>query len=96
MKRTEPESVGELLRKFFEARNTAAASAEGSAVELWREVVGEYAASATEDVYIRQGVIYVTFSSASARADVMMRRNFILNEINAKLGRKVVRAIVLK
>lgn len=96
MKRTEPESVGDLLHKFFEQRNLLSANMEGSAIELWREVVGKYAADATEDVYIRSGVIYVTFSSASARADIMMRRNFVLDQINVKLGRKVVRAIVLK
>lgn len=96
MKRTDPQSVGALLAKFFEERNLMSVSLEGSAMEIWREVVGPYALAATEDVYIRSGVIYVTFSVASARAEVMMRRNFILQEINTKLGRRVIRAIVLK
>lgn len=96
MKRTDPESVGALLQKFFERRNMSAAALEGSAIEVWREVVGGYVREATEDVYIRSGVIYVTFSVASARADVMMRRNWIVDEINKKIGSRVIRAIVLK
>ncbi|MEF9950580.1 MAG: DciA family protein [Mucinivorans sp.] len=96
MKRTDPESVGELLRKFFADRNLVTSSLEGSAMELWRETVGPYAQEATEDVYIRSGVLYVTFSISSVRADVMMRRNYILSQINSKLGRRVLRAIVLR
>ncbi|MEG0032756.1 MAG: DUF721 domain-containing protein [Mucinivorans sp.] len=96
MKRTEPESIGALLTKFFAERNTLNARLEGSAMEIWRDVVGPYVQAATEDAYIRSGVIYVTFSVSSVRADIMMRRNFILSQINSKLGRRVIRAIVLR
>lgn len=96
MKRTEPISVGEALREFFEQRQLGQAFVEGRALSLWAEVVGQYAASATEDVYIRNGVIYVTFSSAAVRAEVMMRRNFIIADLNRKLGSKAIRSISLK
>lgn len=96
MKRTDPISVGEALQDFFERRRLSQGTIEGRAVALWGEIVGPYAAAATEDVYIRSGVIYVTFSSASVKAEIMMRRNFILAEINRELGTRSVRAIVLK
>lgn len=96
MNRTEPISVGAALKEFFEQRQLGAALVEGRAVELWGEIVGQYAASATEDVYIRSGVIYVTFSPPTVRAEVMMRRNFIIYELNQRLGAGSVRSIVLR
>lgn len=96
MKRTDPISVGDALTDFFEQRRLRQGVAEGSAIDLWGEVVGPYVAEATEDVYIRAGVIYVHFSSPSVRVEVVMRRNFIISELNEKLGSRTVRSIVVR
>lgn len=96
MKPTDPQSIGEALTEFFAKRKLSQGSAEGRVIELWSEVVGDFVAAATEDVYIRKGVIYVHFSSPSIRADVMTRRNFIVSEINEKLGSRAVINIVLR
>ena len=69
---------------------------EGRAVELWAEVVGEYVARVTEDVYIRNGVLYVSFSSAAGRAEIFMRRRLLMDQLNARLRGRVVRNIVVR
>ena len=96
MKHTEPLPIGRLLEEFFERRKLPAGIAEGRAVEVWGSVVGEYAASFTEDVYIRNGVLYVTFSSAAVRSEIHIRRRFLVGEMNTALGAKVVKNIVVK
>ena len=96
MRRTEPVSVGQLLDEFFRDRPLGPASMEGRAVELWAEVAGEYVARCTEDVYIRGGVLYVSFSSASVRAEIFMRRKLMVAQLNALLRAKVVRNIVIR
>lgn len=96
MKRTEPMHVGALLEEYFRDRALGPATMEGRAVELWAEVVGGYVAGYTEDVYIRAGVIYVTFSSPSVRSEIFMRRKTLVGELNARLGKKVVKNIVIR
>ncbi len=96
MKRTEPEPIGALLERYFRERALGPASMEGRAVALWAEVAGEYVARYTEDVYIRRGVIFVTFSSASVRADVFMRRSSLIGELNTLLRAQIVKKIVVK
>ena len=96
MRRTEPMSVGELLDEFFKERALGPASMEGRAVELWAEVVGEYVARCTEDVYIRGGVLYVSFSSSAVRAEIFMRRKQLAEQLNARIGAKTVRSIVVR
>ena len=97
MKREEPKTVGELLDEFFRSRRgPAAAAVEGRAMEIWREVAGEYVVQSTEDAYLREGVLYVSFSSASVRAEVMMRRRWIVEQINDRLGTRVVKNLVLR
>ncbi len=89
-------SVGKLLEEFFRTRALGPASMEGRAVELWAEVAGEYVARCTEDVYIRNGVLYVGFSSSAVRAEVFMRRKILIARINGLLRAKVVRNIVVR
>lgn len=97
MKREDPKPVGELLEEFFRTqRGPAAALVEGRAMEVWREVAGEYVLAATEDAFLRDGVLYVSFSSASVRSEVMMRRRWILQQINDRLGTQVVRSLALR
>lgn len=96
MKRTDPISLGEALSQFFAGRRLRQGVAEGAALDLWADVVGSYVAAATEDVYIRAGVIYVRFSSASVRATVITQRNYIVSQINERLGARTVRSIVIR
>lgn len=96
MKKNEPQAIGELFDEFFKNRSLGSGLAEGRAVDVWAEVVGEYVASYTEDVYIRAGVVYVTFSSAAVRAEVFIRRRFYVTKMNEALRTKVVRNIVVR
>lgn len=89
-------SVGQLLDEFFRNRPVGPASMEGRAVELWAEVAGEYVARCTEDVYIRGGILYVSFSSAAVRAEIFMRRKLLVAQLNALLRTKAVRQIVVR
>lgn len=88
--------VGELLDEFLAARALGPAAMEGRAVELWAEAAGDYVAGCTEDVYIRNGVLYVRFSSAAVRAEIFMRRKAVAERINRLLRARIVRHIVVR
>lgn len=88
--------VGDLLEEYLRDRAMGPASMEGRAVELWAEVVGDYVARCTEDVYIRGGVLYVSFSSAAVRTEVFMRRRWLVAQLNARIRAQVVRNIVVR
>lgn len=89
-------SIGQLLDEYFRNRHLGPAMMEGRAVEVWAQVVGEYVARVTEDVYIRNGVLYVSFSSAAVRAEIFMRRRLLIDQINARLHGRVVRNLVVR
>ncbi|CDN32938.1 Zn-ribbon-containing protein [Mucinivorans hirudinis] len=96
MQRTDPQSLSELLQDFFEQRKLRGALIEGRAVEVWAEVVGEYVASFTEDVYIRDGILYLSFSSAAVRSEIHIRKRFFVAKINEAIGAKAVKNIVIR
>lgn len=96
MKRTDPILVGDMLEEFFEQRRLRSAVIEGRAVELWAEIVGEYVAGFTEDVYIRNGVLYVSLSSATVRSEIHIRRRHYITLLNERIGTRAVRNISIR
>ena len=96
MKRTEPLVLSEIMETFFSKRQLATAVIEGSAKETWSEIVGEYIAKHTTDVFLKSRVLTVRLSSSAARAEVHMRRRYYIQELNLKLGAGSVVNILLK
>lgn len=68
---------------------------ESRALAAWREVVGVAMAEATQKITLRDGRLFVVFSSAAARNEFFLRRFSIRYAINDKVGANVVKFIVV-
>lgn len=96
MEKTEPKAIGELLKEFLKERNMTIPVMEGKAKDVFRKVAGEYVSKYVEDVYVRNGVLYITVSSAVVKHEIHLRRRFYIKSVNDLLGGQVVRSIFLK
>ncbi|MEG1650002.1 MAG: DUF721 domain-containing protein [Rikenellaceae bacterium] len=94
MQRTAPIKIGDLITQIISSDKVAQQGLlEARALGYWREVVGDSLAEATQKITLRDGRIYVVFSSSSARNEFFLRRTEIKNGINEKVGVKVVKFI---
>lgn len=94
MKRIVPIKIGDIISNIISNDNVAQQGLlEARALGYWREVVGEQLAESTQKITLRDGRLYVVFSSSSARNEFFLRRTEIKNEINRKVGVNVVKYI---
>ena len=93
MKVEEPHSIGEILSEYLSANNLAMASAEGSIRETWHKVVGDYIANVTNDAFLKKGVLTLSFSSATVKAEIYMNRKFYIKELNHLIGQNIIHSI---
>jgi len=93
MKYEEPQAIGDILKEFLKIKDIAMAAAEGSVRETWEKVAGKYISESTSDAFIRHGVLTISFTRASVRAEVMMNRKYYQSEINKALGGNYVKSI---
>ncbi len=96
MKQTEPETLGEILEKFISNRSLRQGQVEGRAKEVWRDVAGDYVGSLCEDVFLREGKLYIKVQSSAIRSEIHIRRRYYLDRLNEILGRGAVRSIILR
>ncbi|MBU2555815.1 MAG: DUF721 domain-containing protein [Bacteroidetes bacterium] len=63
--------------------------------EGWEKVVGRIVAKHTTKLEVKTGVLYVTLDSSVMRNEVHMIRKRIAEELNKKLGRNLIKEIIL-
>ena len=96
MKRNEPESIGDVVRLTIQESNMSSRLDECRAIELWPQLMGERMARRMSRPKVRCGVMVVYVDSAVLRQELNMRRTGIIEAINGRLGKEVIKMIRFK
>lgn len=93
MKRTVPQSIGDVLRLSLQQDCMQGRLDEVRAVEAWPRVLGEALASQTRRPTVRNGIMTVGIPNAALRHELSMTRSLLRRELNRTVGRDVIKEI---
>lgn len=93
MERTEPQSIGDLLRQAIEENQAAFRYDEITAINAWPRIIGASVASRAMRPYIKNGVMTIRVPGAPLRHELNMMRSMIAASINAEVGKEIVREV---
>ncbi|MDH6309828.1 putative nucleic acid-binding Zn ribbon protein [Dysgonomonas sp. PFB1-18] len=97
MRKRNTESIGEVLRQYFEENPFFRQKlAESRAVTGWGQLLGSMINSYTTNIYLRNGVLYVSLSSSVLRSELIMAKERLISKINEHAGLHVVNDIVFR
>lgn len=97
MRKHNSESLGEVLRQFFEENQFFKRKfAESRVISGWGKILGSAVASYTDNIFLRNGTLYVHLSSSVLRAELAMSKEQILINLNRHVGMDVVKDIVFR
>ena len=89
-------TVGELIKAFYEERKGPGYLDEVKVVKGWPGVVGPFIAQYTREVNVRNGVMYVRLSSDSLRAELSYSKSVLLKHLNELVGYELLTDIVFR
>lgn len=89
-------TVGELIKAFYEERRGPGYLDEVNIVKGWKDVVGPFIAQYTKDLYIKDGVLFVSLSSDSLRNELSFSKTVLMKSLNNLVGREVLTDIVFR
>ena len=89
-------TVGELIKAFYEERRGPGYLDEVNIVKGWKDVVGPFIAQYTKDLYIKDGVLYVSLSSDSLRNELSYSKSVLRKNLNDLVGRELLTDIVFR
>ncbi|MEN9919055.1 MAG: hypothetical protein RL662_1491 [Bacteroidota bacterium] len=97
MRKHNTESVGEVLKQFFEEnRFFKQKLAESRVITGWEKTLGSTIASYTDNLYLRNNVLYVHLTSSVLRAELIMCKDKLIANLNQHAGSNVLKDIIFR
>lgn len=95
MKRSEPQSIEQILRQAIAASNLSENFDRQRASALWAETVGPEIASRTTRRYVDGSVLHVFISSAALKNELMFHRSRLVRLLNEAVGAEALTDICI-
>ena len=85
----------ELVNKMLRAYGLSDKLDEISLVKSWEEIVGKMIARHTTDIYFKEGVLHIKLDSAPLRQELSYAKSKLIERLNEKAGKQMVKDIRL-
>lgn len=95
-RKNEPQSLGEAIKEFLSQYKHNTKLMESKLISAWPQVMGTNISAYTQNVYIKNGKLYVHLSSPVLRNELMMHRSKVVKALNDYVGVEVIDDIVLR
>lgn len=97
MRKRNTESIGEVLREFFEQNQILKTKiAESRILSGWNTILGASIASYTTNLYFKNGILYVHLSSSVLRSELMMSRDKLVVTLNQHAKTDIIKNIIFR
>lgn len=96
MRRSNTQSLSEVLREYIRENRIERKLKEVDAVKSWENLLGKTIAHYTRNIFISSRILYVEISSAVVKNELIMMREEIRRKINENAGEELVTRIVFK
>ena len=96
MKEGKTKTIDELVDQVLRQMGLEQKFKEHEVIEAWPEVVGQMIASRTKKVEVRDGKLFVAFTSAVVRNEILMVKEGLIRALNDRIGKEVIREIIIR
>jgi len=96
MRKSNEQSVGEVLAEMLKTFKLKTRLDETRIRELWVEVMGQLIASYTTDIQLRRKKLVVIISSAPLRQELSYGRDKIKQNMNQALGEALIEEVDIR
>ena len=96
MTRKNTYNVGDIIRKLMKNPKLADKLDKLDALQIWNEIIGEGLKQYVIDQSLYKDVLYVKLKSSVVRNELSYKKTEIKDQINKRLGKVIVKEIILK
>ncbi len=96
MKRNDAQQIGDVIRFFFRQNALEAPLNEYRLIQAWKDVVGPAINGYTDNLYIKNQILYVHLTSSVLRQELMMGRDLLVKNLNQRVGAQVIVNIIFR
>jgi len=96
MRKNNTEKIGKVIEDYIEALDVKGKLKEVRLIRSWEEIVGKMIARKTENIYVKDGKLFVEMNSSIARNELSMLKSSLISRLNEKAGDNIISDIVIR
>jgi predicted nucleic acid-binding Zn ribbon protein len=96
MERKSEQKIGSLLDQFIRANHLEKGLAEYRVRKAWTELLGVSVSRATQNLYIKDKILFVKLHSSVMRNELSMMKSDIIPRLNESAGSEIIEDIIIK
>lgn len=96
MKRNNAEPIGKLIQQYLRQESLESPLNEQRLLDAWPQLLGPTIASYTQNLFIKNQILYVHLTSAALRQELMMARDRLVRSLNQRVGATVITNIIFR
>ena len=93
MKRTDIKPIGQVIREHLQRLDESGKLSETIALTAVDDVLGKKFASLIKDRRIENGVLFLKTDSAALRSELFANRSQLMQKLNEKTGKDVIKDV---
>jgi predicted nucleic acid-binding Zn ribbon protein len=94
-KRSNEKTIGEAFREMLESYRMHDKYEEMKITSLWPDIAGTMISKHTEQVFIKNGKLYLKVDSPALKNELLYMTSGILSSVNEKAGKEIISEVVL-
>ncbi len=96
MRKNNTEKIGKVIQDYIEALDVKGKLKEVRLIRSWEEIVGKTIAKKTDNIYIKDGKLFVEMNSSVARNELSILKSSLINRLNEKAGDTIISDIIIR
>ncbi|MBO7476714.1 MAG: DUF721 domain-containing protein [Salinivirgaceae bacterium] len=96
MKRQNTTSLGETIQLWIESTKLRGQLNEKRLIAAWKPMVGDYMASLTREIYIKNRTLFVHIDSSVVRNELLLAKPMLIKRLNDENGGDIIDDIVIR
>lgn len=97
MKRnTNTQTLKQAIDRLLKAYGLGDKMAEYDIIDAWEEMMGKTISKRTKNIYFKNSVLFIELESSTLRNEMHLAKSKIIEMINEKAGRELVKDVILK
>jgi len=88
--------VGDIIRKLMKNPKLSAKLDELDALDAWAKILGKNLLKFVVEQRLYKGKLYVKLKSAPLRNELSYKKSELIEKINQKIGKEIIKEIILQ
>lgn len=96
MIRKNVQTLRDVLDEFIRSQHLDGKLYETRLINAYPEIVGSGISAHTKNLYIKDGILFISLDSSVIRNEMQMMRQSLINHLNSHIGHDIIRDIIFR